>query len=212
MDNNPIAEITTADLTGKGVSYLPDVPANLTASQLKAKFEEITKEVVIPKINEIAGAVNRNTENKAELDEIPAVPEWAMQPEKPQYSAEEVGALAAGSLPDAINAALAQAKASGEFDGEDGFSPTIAISSITGGHRVTITDVAGTRYFDVMNGASGGSGSSGGEITKAAIEAVLTGVITSHSHPVATPMAVMSESAYAAITPESGVLYFVYPG
>lgn len=163
MDINPIAEITSADVAGRGVTYLPDVPDNLTASQLKAKFEEITKEVVIPKINEIAGAVNRNTENKAEVDEIPAVPEWAMQPEKPQYSASEVGALAENSLPDAINSALAQAKASGEFDGEkggDGFSPTVTIVDITGGHRIIITDANGTKYFDVMNG----TGSSGGGV------------------------------------------------
>ena len=48
------------------------------------------------------------------------IPEWAMQPEKPVYTAEEVGALSMESLTGAIGTALAQAKESGEFDGKDG--------------------------------------------------------------------------------------------
>lgn len=52
----------------------------------------------------------------------PTVPAWAKQPEKPSYTADEVGALSAETLPEAINTALAQAKASGEFDGADGKS------------------------------------------------------------------------------------------
>lgn len=50
----------------------------------------------------------------------PTVPDWAKQPEKPEYTAEEVGAIPAAQLTAAINAALAQAKESGEFDGEPG--------------------------------------------------------------------------------------------
>lgn len=50
----------------------------------------------------------------------PTVPAWAKQQEKPKYTAQEVGALSADSLPTAVNEALAQAKASGEFDGADG--------------------------------------------------------------------------------------------
>lgn len=36
--------------------------------------------------------------------------------------------------------------------GGDGVSPTVSVADITGGHRVTITDVNGTRSFDVMDG------------------------------------------------------------
>ena len=39
----------------------------------------------------------------------PTVPAWAKQPEKPFYTADEVGALSAETLPEAINTALAQA-------------------------------------------------------------------------------------------------------
>lgn len=50
----------------------------------------------------------------------PTVPAWAKQATKPKYTAEEVGALPADSLQPAINAALAQAKASGDFKGDPG--------------------------------------------------------------------------------------------
>lgn len=39
--------------------------------------------------------------------------------------------------------------------GKDGFSPTVAVSEITGGHNVTITDASGPHSFDVMDGESG---------------------------------------------------------
>lgn len=50
----------------------------------------------------------------------PTVPEWAKQPQKPTYTADEVGAVSQADLQEATNEALAQAKASGEFDGADG--------------------------------------------------------------------------------------------
>lgn len=37
--------------------------------------------------------------------------------------------------------------------GDSGLSPAIAITDITGGHRVTITDETGPHSFDVMNGS-----------------------------------------------------------
>lgn len=66
----------------------------------------------------------------------------------------------AASIPTAIGTALEEAKASGEFDGppgDDGISPTVTVTDITGGHRVTITDADGDHTFDVMDGESVGS-------------------------------------------------------
>lgn len=40
--------------------------------------------------------------------------------------------------------------------GEDGFSPVVTVTDITGGHRVEITDADGTQAFDVMDGTGGG--------------------------------------------------------
>lgn len=38
--------------------------------------------------------------------------------------------------------------------GTDGYSPTVSVQSITGGHEVTITDAQGAQSFDVMDGSS----------------------------------------------------------
>lgn len=48
-------------------------------------------------------------------------------------------------------------------DGQDGISPTIFISTITGGHRITITDVDGPHEFNVMDGEDGERGPVGPE-------------------------------------------------
>ena len=40
-------------------------------------------------------------------------------------------------------------------DGEDGVSPTVSVTDITGGHRITITDASGQKTFDVMDGGGG---------------------------------------------------------
>ena len=103
---------------------------------------------------------------------------------------------ALAAIPNTIDTALAEAKASGEFDGppgadgqdgqdgapgadgkdgkdgadgkdgkdgkdgqdgapgQDGVSPVVAVTDITGGHRVTITDAEGSHTFDVMDGTT----------------------------------------------------------
>lgn len=42
--------------------------------------------------------------------------------------------------------------------GEDGYSPTVTITAIAGGHRVTITGADGDHVFDVMDGNDGADG------------------------------------------------------
>lgn len=39
--------------------------------------------------------------------------------------------------------------------GDDGFSPTVTVTEISGGHRITITDANGSQSFDVLNGDAG---------------------------------------------------------
>ena len=67
---------------------------------------------------------------------------------------------AAASVPTTVDNALAAAKASGEFDGADGYSPTVTVTDIEGGHLVTITDVNGPHTFEVMDGEGGGTAGS----------------------------------------------------
>ena len=47
--------------------------------------------------------------------------------------------------------------------GDDGVSPSVSVSEITGGHQVSFTDAQGTETFDVMNGLDGPAGPSGGQ-------------------------------------------------
>lgn len=52
---------------------------------------------------------------------------------------------------DQIMAAIEAGQLQGE-PGDDGVSPTVSVTEIEGGHRVTIKDAIGTKTFDVMNG------------------------------------------------------------
>ena len=45
--------------------------------------------------------------------------------------------------------------------GDPGYSPTIQIATITGGHRITVTDRQGSASFDVMDGEQGNPGTPG---------------------------------------------------
>ena len=75
------------------------------------------------------------------------------------YLSNEVGGgVDEETLNAAVESALTEAKESGEFDGppgDDGVSPTITVITITGGHRITITDKNGTKNVDIMDGADG---------------------------------------------------------
>lgn len=51
-----------------------------------------------------------------------------------------------------------QMAASGGPGGSECVSPTVSVSTIIGGHRVTITDVNGPKNFDVMDGEDGDNG------------------------------------------------------
>lgn len=53
----------------------------------------------------------------------------------------------------------------GDSGGEEAVSPTVEVVPIEGGHRVTITDVNGSKSFDVMNGEKGDKGDKGDAFT-----------------------------------------------
>ncbi|MGM9661090.1 MAG: hypothetical protein ACI3WQ_10870, partial [Faecousia sp.] len=122
-----------------------------------------TDEAVVQRIVDAYLAANPPTVTETD----PTVPAWAKQPQKPTYTAAEVGALSAETLPAAINTALAQAKDSGEFDGKDGdpgadgYSPTANVAQTDTGAVITITDKTGTTTATLKNGADGQPGHTG---------------------------------------------------
>lgn len=118
----------------------------------------------------------------------PTVHDWAKQPDKPRYTADEVGAIAQTELQAAVDTALAQAKASGAFDGAPGpqgeqgpqgiqgetgpqGETGVGIQSVEqtttstedgGTNVVTVTKTDGTSStFAVRNGSTGPAGADG---------------------------------------------------
>ena len=76
---------------------------------------------------------------------------------------EKHGAFVKGKavISEEVTAALREAKKNGDFNGAngaDGVSPTVSVSAITGGKRITITDKNGTKTADVMDGQDGTDG------------------------------------------------------
>ena len=57
-----------------------------------------------------------------------------------------------GDIPDSVQEALAEAREAGSFDG---VSPTVTVTTISGGHRITITDAdhPSGQSFDVLDGS-----------------------------------------------------------
>ena len=95
------------------------VPAD-PAPDVYAQIMELIQGLGDPDPETIAAAVADYIRNNPIAETDPTVPAWAKAENKPEYTAEEVGALSADALPGAIDQALAQAKESGEFDGADG--------------------------------------------------------------------------------------------
>lgn len=99
----------------------------------------------------------------------PTVPDWAKQPDKPRYSADEVGAIAQTELQAAVDTALEQAKASGAFDGADGVGiqsvvQTTEATEDGGANVITVTKTDGTTStFAVRNGSRGSVGPAGAD-------------------------------------------------
>ena len=95
----------------------------------------------------------------------PTVPAWAKAAKKPTYTAAEVGALSADALPGAVNNALAQAKANGEFDGAPGKDGSngkdgVSVTHSWNGTTLTVTSASGTSSAD-LKGSKGDKGDPG---------------------------------------------------
>lgn len=64
-------------------------------------------------------------------------------------------------------------------DGVDGFSPTVSVTEISGGHRITITDASGPHVFNVMDGVDGETPSTDQFVTNTALTQTLASYLTS---------------------------------
>ena len=96
------------------------------------------------------------------------------------------------------------------LQGEDGFSPTIEVSDIEGGHRVTITDVNGAKTFDVMDGTGGGG--SGGSPARIGEVSLYAGRWVGEASPYSQVVAVAgaTENSQVDLTPSVEQLSIFY--
>ena len=113
----------------------PSAPAEDVYAQIMAKINELS--TVSPE--DIAKAVADYLSAHPIEETDPTVPEWAKAKTKPTYSAAEVGAISQSDLQAATDAALAQAKASGEFDGPQGPAGAPGKDGTAGADGVTPT-------------------------------------------------------------------------
>lgn len=121
--------------------------------------------------NQIVDMV-KDVQDKVETFEEtdPTVPAWAKAAKKPTYTAAEVGALSADALPGAVNNALAQAKANGEFDGAPGKD------GVDG--KDGYTPVKGKDYFDGKDGQDGNPGKNGADGISPTVKVSKSGKVT----------------------------------
>ena len=75
-------------------------------------------------------------------------------------------------------------------DGTDGVSPTVTVTDINGGHRVTITDATGTKTFDVMDGTQ--------EISEAVKQYLGTYMYVGETEPTSGPVLWFDTTARSA--------------
>ncbi|MBO7251795.1 MAG: hypothetical protein J6V25_04120 [Oscillospiraceae bacterium] len=129
---------TELDLIRKSIGNLDELRTKNKESLVDA-INELAKQgggAVDPE--EIGRIVEEYLAENPQEETDPTVPEWAKQKEKPKYTAYEVGALSADTLTGAVNDALAQAKESGEFDGEPGYTPQKGIDYYTEADKAEI--------------------------------------------------------------------------
>lgn len=101
----------------------------------------------------IKNAISEYLEENPIKETDPSVPDWAKEAEKPKYNADEVGAVSIDKLGEAVDDALAEAKASGMFDGKDGQDGQDGENGYT--------PRKGVDYFDGKDGVDGQDGKDG---------------------------------------------------
>ncbi len=114
------------------------------------------------------------------------------------------GTISGGTLVAKINASSATGAMNGNQNiagsafprGEDGISPTVDVSEIEGGHRISINDISGTKTFDVMDGERGEQGEKGED----ADEERVTNIEKAIAHE---PYKTDDSVAYTKVVPEN---------
>lgn len=161
---------TTITLDSMGMTDAPDpvqiyidrvIRAGQEAVNAASEAEESAEEAAAS-VAAIGDSVEQAAASaRAAAASAQGVADWASDAEDSARAAAQSVSDAqqiANNIPNVVETELAAAKQSGEFDGPpgpSGYSPTVTVTAITGGHRITITDKNGAHRFDVMDGEDG---------------------------------------------------------
>ena len=111
---------------------------------------------------------------------LPSYSPSGEEPEAPSPArADQIQAIAQQAAAEVQ--ALREDAAAGRFKGADGISPTVSVTSIAGGHRISITDAEGTAQFTVPDGAKGDKGDPGDSPVPAAALPLMDGAASAGS-------------------------------
>ena len=89
-------------------------------------------------------------------------------------------------------------------DGADGFSPTLVVTTITGGHRITITDKNGSQTVDVLDGEKGDTGATGNGIASVVLNQDYTLTINYTNGQSMTTTSIRGEKGETGATGQTG--------
>lgn len=78
--------------------------------------------------------------------------------------------------------------------GKQGVSPTIQVTNIQGGHRITVTDIDGTKSFDVPNGSV--------EVTDAVVDLMNKVIYVGSDEPISSPVLWFDTNVITPINPD----------
>lgn len=78
--------------------------------------------------------------------------------------------------------------------GKQGVSPTIQVTNIQGGHRITVTDIDGTKSFDVPNGSV--------EVTDAVVDLMNKVTYVGSDEPISSPVLWFDTNVTTPINPD----------
>lgn len=146
-------------LTDTGEAVVPwECLQEAGASLLIGVRGTLSDRIVMPTVLACAGQIVRGSALSGVAPGDPT-PSWADQVQQEAREAWE----AAGHAPRIVDGYWevwdietgAYVSTGTPAEGENGFSPTVAVTTITGGHTVTITDAEGEHSFDVMDGEDG---------------------------------------------------------
>ena len=152
--------IQTGGTARNAVLYDPQDLTDAQKEQARINIAAASQADLDAQANEIEGKQPAGNYITEESD--PTVPAWAKEPTKPTYTASEVGAIDQDELQGAVDMALEQAKASGDFDGADGTSVTISsVSESTADSGSNVVTFSDGKTLTVKNGSKGSQGEQG---------------------------------------------------